>query len=171
LYGVFYAEFLISIKRPSEALELTQANLKICQEENLPADISRCHRTLSTIERAKKNYNNAKAQLQKSLEIAKKIGMPDLETEALLESCRLHLDKKKYESAIQNANEVLKICFRTGFKFYEPEAELILARAHLALKEIVQARTFAQSAYEKATEMHYHSPKIEAKQLLSTLKK
>jgi len=171
LYGVFYAEFLISIKRPSEALELTQANLKICQEENLPADISRCHRVLSAIERTKRNCTKAEAHLQKALEIAKKVGVPDLEIEVLLEYGRLRLDLERYEIAIKDANEVLKLCFRTGFRLYEPDAELILARAYLAQKDFDKAKSFAQSAYDKATEMHYHSPKTEAEQLLSTLKK
>jgi len=170
-WGCFYADFLLLIKRINESLELTQTNLNICQKDNLQADISRCHRALSAIERIKGIYYEAEVHLQKALEIAKKIGVTDLEIEALLESGRLRLGLKKYESAIQNANEVLKICFRTGFKLYEPDAELILARAYLAQKDPDKARTFAQSAYEKATEMHYHSPKTEAEQLLSTLKK
>jgi len=170
LRGVQYADFLLSTQRTAEALELTQANLNICQRNNWINDISICHRVLSLIERTKGNYDEAETHLQKALEIAKKIGVPYLEIEVLLESSRLHLDLEQYESAIQNANDVLKICSRTGFILYEPDAELILARAHLARKEIDKARTFAQSAYKKATEMHYHSPKTEAEQLLSTLK-
>ena len=170
LRAVQYADFLLSTQRSDEALELTRVNLKNCHENNWPASISRCHRALSAIERTKGNHSEAEAHLLKALEIAKKIGMPSLEIEALLESGRLHLSIKQYESAIQNANEALKLCSRTGFKLYEPEAELILARAYLARKEIAQAKTFAQSAYNKATEMHYHSPKTEAEQLLSSLK-
>ncbi len=168
--GIFYTDFLLSTQKPNKALKLTLVNLKICQEENSPENISRCHRALSSIERIKGNHSKAKAHLQKALEIAKKIGMPELEIEALLESGRLNLDLKQYKPAIQDANEVLKICSRTGFKFYEPDAELILARAYLAQKEIDKAKTFAQSALDKATEMHYHAPQIEAKQLLSPLK-
>ncbi|MEW6104631.1 MAG: tetratricopeptide repeat protein, partial [bacterium] len=70
--GVFYADFLISIKQIDEAFELTKANLEICQSENWLNSISRCHRCLSAIERLKGNQKEAKTHLQTSLEIAKK---------------------------------------------------------------------------------------------------
>jgi len=130
--------------------------------------------------RIRGNHKEAEAHLQEAFELARKVGMPALEIEALLESGRLHLDTKKYEDAICDANQVLKLCARTGFKFYEPDAELILARAYLSMECSVhdtacidtvdalqnKAKSYAQSAYDKATKMHYHLPKAEAKQLL-----
>jgi len=181
LRGVFYADFLISIKKVDEAFERTIKNLKICQNENWPDDISRCHRAISAIKRIKGNYEEARSHLQNALEIARKVGMPYLEIEALLESGRLHLDTKSYPDAISEANQVLKLCDRTGFKLYEPDAELILARAYLSMECSVhdtacidtvdalqnKAKSFAQSAYDKATSMHYHLPKLEAEHLLT----
>ena len=81
--------------------------------------------------------------------------MPHLEIEALLESCRLHLDMERHEDAIRDAKEVLKICAWTGFKLYESEAEIVLGKAYMALNDIKQAKNFAQSAYEKAIGMKY----------------
>ncbi len=167
LPGVFYVDFLISTNRIDEALGLTQANLEICQGYNVINDISRYHRCLSAIERLKGNHKEAEAHLQTSLEIARNVGMPFLEIEALLELGRLWLDMERYEDAIREANQVLNLCERTGFKLYEPEAELILARAYLGQKNRDKAKEFAKSAYEKATKMGYHWPKTDAGQLLN----
>jgi len=120
LWGVFYADFLISTKRINEALELTIQNLEICQSQNWVIEISRCHRSLGAIERIKGNHKEAETHLQNALELVRKVGMPVLEIEALLESSRLHLDMKRHEAAIRAAKEVQKICARTGFKLYEP---------------------------------------------------
>ncbi|MFH0775096.1 MAG: HNH endonuclease [bacterium] len=185
LRGVQYADFLISIKRTDEALKLTLANLKICQNVlKNPNDICRCHRILSAIERIKGNKKEARIHLQNSLEIAKRVGMPFLEIEALLESGRLHLDMERYENAISDANYVLKLCSRTGFLLYEPDAELILAKAYLSVECSVhdtacidtvdalqnKAKSLAQSAYDKADLMGYHLPKLEAIELANKFK-
>lgn len=167
--GVFYADFLVSIQRIDEAFELTKANLEICQRNNWPHSISSCHRLLGAIERIKKNRKDAETHLKSALEIAKEIGMPALEIEALLESGRLDLDTKKYEDAIHKAEDVLKLCARTGFNLYAPEAELILAKVYLAQGKPNQAKTFATSAYEKAKAMHYRIVETEVANLLATI--
>jgi tetratricopeptide (TPR) repeat protein len=155
LPGVFYADFLISMKRIDEAFELTKQNLEICKSQNWPDDISRCHRCLGAIERIKRKPNEAEVHLQNALEIAREVGRPALEIEALLESSRLHLELGRHKDAIHDAKEVLKICARTGFKLYEPEAEVVLGKAYMALNDLEQAKIFAQSAYEKAVTMNY----------------
>ncbi|MEW6482803.1 MAG: tetratricopeptide repeat protein [bacterium] len=66
--------------------------------------MSRCHRCLAAIERIKGNRKEAQVHLQQALEIARKVGMPELEIEALLELSRLWLDMKRYKEAIQDAN-------------------------------------------------------------------
>ena len=165
-WGVFYADFLISMKRIDEAFELTKQNIEICQSKNWPVEISRCHRCLGAIERISGNHKEAKVHLQNALEIARKVGVPFLEIEALLESGRLHLDMGRHEDAIGDAKEVLKICTRTGFKLYEPEAEIALSKAYLALNDIEQAKTFAQLAYEKAIGMNYRWQEGDAAHLL-----
>ncbi|NQE44503.1 hypothetical protein C5S31_00590, partial [ANME-1 cluster archaeon GoMg2] len=129
LQGVLYTDFLISMKRIDEACELTKQNLEICQNQNWINFISRCHRCLGAIERISGNHNEAEIHLQNAIEIARKVGMPFLEIEVLLEFSRLHLDMKRHEAAIRAAREVLKICARTGFKLYEPEAEIVLSKA------------------------------------------
>ncbi len=167
LHGTFYADFLVSIKRIDEALELIQANLEICQKNNWLAGISNCHRSLASIKRIKGNHKETESHLQKALEIARKVGIPALEIEILLESVRLDLDMKKYEDATHKANETLKLVTRTGFRFYEPEAELILAKAYLAQGDKSQAKSYAQSAHEKARAMHYKIMENESANLLA----
>ena len=169
LPGVLHADFLISIKRIDEALELIKQNLEICKSQNWLKEISRCHRCLGAIERLKGNHNEAKVCLQKALDIARKVSMPYLEIGALLESSRLRLDTGRHEDAIRDANELLKICARTGFKLYEPEAEVVLSKAYLALNDIEQAKTFACSAYEKAVGMNYRWPEGDAAHLLGEI--
>jgi len=156
MWGVFYADFLRTTERIDEAFELTKQNMEI--SKNIfkdPSNISRCYRNLGAIERIKGNKKQAENHLEKALEIARKIGVPDLQIEALLERARLNLDIGKNENAVGDAEQVLKICGRTGFKLYEPEAEMVLAKAYLGLKDFEQAETFANSAYEKAVDMKY----------------
>ncbi len=174
---VFHTDFLISIKRIDEAFELTKQNLDFCQRNNWPADISRCNRCLGAIERIKGNHKEAEVHLQEALEIARKVGMPELEIEALLERSKLGLDLKRYEDAIGDVGQVLKICERTGYRFYEPGAEIILAKAYLAEKDFGQAHstssgqaeTNAQSAYEKAVGMKYRWAEGDAGHLLGEI--
>jgi tetratricopeptide (TPR) repeat protein len=163
IWGVFYADFLISINKIDEASELTQQNIEICKENNWINNISRCHRVLSAICRIKKDYREAEEHLNTSLEIAKKVGMPYLEIEALIEYGRLYLEKKEYKSAIDTANQALKLCERTGFKLYEPDAELILAKAYS--KDLPKSKHLAQSAHKKAEVMHYKLSEKEAAQV------
>jgi tetratricopeptide (TPR) repeat protein len=167
--GIFYADFLLSMKRIDEAVERTKQKLEICQSQNWPNEISRCHRCLGAIEKRRKNYKEAKNHLQKALEIACKIGMSYLEIEVLLEFGRLHIDMERHEDAIRDAKEVLKICARTGFKLYEPEAEVVLSKTDLALNNIEQAKTFAHSAYEKAAAMNYRWSEGDAAHLLGEI--
>ena len=169
LAGVFYADFLLSIKRIDEAFELTKQNLEICQRYNVVIDISRCHRCLGAIERIKGNHKKAETHLQNAIEIARKIGVPHLEIEALLEFGRLHLDMGRHEDAISDAKEVLKICARTGFKLYEPEAEIVLVKVDMALNDLEQAKTLAHSAYEKAIGMKYRWAEGDAAHLLGEI--
>jgi tetratricopeptide (TPR) repeat protein len=145
--GVFYADFLMSMNRIDLAIELTKQNLEICQCQNWPDDISRCHRCLSAIKRIKGNYKEAEGHIRKSLDIARKIGYTAIEIEALIESARLHFDMEEYEDAIGDAENVLKICGRTGFRLYEPGAEVVLAKAYLGQKDNERAENNAKSAY------------------------
>ena len=167
--GVFYADFLISINEIDEALEFTRQNLQSCETNNWPADISRCHRCLAAIERIKGNQKKAEVHLQEALEIARKVGMPELEIEALLEYGRLYLEKGEYKDAINAGNEVLKLCERTGFLLHEPDAEVVLARAYLAQKDFEQAKTFANSAHSKAKKMGYKLAENDAAKVLKEI--
>jgi len=169
IYGVFYADFLMSMKRIDEAFELTRQNLEICERNNWPDQISRCHRCLSVIEMIKGNHKEAMAHLQKALEIARKVGVPSLEIEVQLEYGRLYLEKGEYKDAINAGNEVLRICQRTGFLLYEPDAEVVLAKAYLAQKEFDQAKAFANSAFSKAQKMSYKLAENDASQLLKEI--
>jgi tetratricopeptide (TPR) repeat protein len=152
-WGVHYADFLISENQIDEASDLTQQNLKICQRNNWVSIISMCHRVLSTICRIKKDYKEAEEHIKTSLEIAKEVGMPKLEIEALIEYGRLYLEKDDHKSAIDTANQILRLCKRTGFKLYEPDAELILAKAYS--KDTQKSKHYAESAHQKAEDMGY----------------
>jgi len=167
--GVFYAELFISMEKIAEALELTRQNLEICQRNNWPAEISRCHRCLGAIDRIRGNYKEAANHLENALEIARKVGQPQLEIEAMLERGRLWLDMEKYGDAIRDAEQVLKIYGRTGFRFYGPGAEIVLAKAYLVQKDFEQAETYAKSAYEKASGMKYRWAEGDAGHLLGEI--
>jgi len=137
------------------------------------------------IEKTKGNYEEAENHLEKALEIARKVGQPILEIEALIGFGRLWFNFGKKREAIRDANQVMKICERTGFKFYEPEAEIVLGRAYLGEKDpssslpstssgqdaplrmnLEKAESFAKSAYEKAVSMKYRWAEGDAGHLL-----
>ena len=166
LAGAQIADFFISMKRIDGAFKVTSANLETCKTENMLYNISICHRCLGAIERIKGNHKEARAHLQKALELAHKVGMPALEIETLLEFGRLHLDRGRYEDAVNACRAVLKLCERSGFKLYEPDAEVVQGKAYLASGDIKQAKTFARSAYEKAAGMHYRWQEGDAAHLL-----
>jgi tetratricopeptide (TPR) repeat protein len=126
--GVFYADFLLSIGKDDDALALSEQNLDFCQRNNFVNDISRCYRNLCAIHRTKGNFDKAADHLQKAFEFARKVGMPYLEIEALLESAELNLATGHPEEAKHDADQVLKICARTGFKFYEQHTNEILSK-------------------------------------------
>jgi tetratricopeptide (TPR) repeat protein len=120
---------------------------------------------LAAICRIKKEYKEAEEHLRTSLEIAKDVGMPELEIEALIEYAKLYLEKKDPKSAIDTADQILRLCERTGFKLYEPDAELILAKAYLK-KDPQKSKPYAESAHKKAKEMGYKIAEKEAEELL-----
>jgi tetratricopeptide (TPR) repeat protein len=115
LVGVFYSDFLISTKRVDEADELVKKNLEICRRRNWVANISRCHRCLAVIRRIKGDYKEALSHLQTSLELSRKVGIPFLEIEALIEYGKLYIRKAEYEYAITAANIALKACKKQAF--------------------------------------------------------
>lgn len=168
--GIFYADFLYISERYDEAFKISTKNLGICTtKKKLIAEVSRCFRSLGTLERVKENHIKSNEHLNKALEIARKIGMPDLEIEAHIERGRLRLKTKDYNGAESDLKNVLKLCERTGFKLYEPDAEVVLAKVYLALGNIDKAKGFANSAYLKAKKIHYHWPKTEATELLEKI--
>jgi tetratricopeptide (TPR) repeat protein len=170
IIGVLYADFLMSINKIDDAFNLTRRNLEICKDENWPWDVSACYRCLGAIERIRGNREVAEVDIQKALELARKIGVPFLEIEALLEYGRLHLEKGECEDAIKAGNDVLILCQRTGFLLYEPDAEVILARAYLAQKDFEQAKTFANSALLKAKKMGYKLAEDDAAEVLREIR-
>ena len=64
-------------------------DLEICQGNNWQNSISRCYRCSGAIERIKRNYKGAENHLKEAIEIGRKVGVPDLQIEALLERGRL----------------------------------------------------------------------------------
>jgi tetratricopeptide (TPR) repeat protein len=138
---------------------------RFAKENNWVNSISRCHRVLGAISRKKKEYKEAEEHLNTSLEIAKRVGMPALEIETLIEYGRLYLEKDDHKSAIDTADQILRLCERTGFKLYEPDAELILAKAYS--KDTQKSKHYAESAHQKAKGMGYHSSALEAIHLFS----
>ncbi|MEW6103090.1 MAG: adenylate/guanylate cyclase domain-containing protein [bacterium] len=160
--GDLYADLLMELERIADAFRISKRNLEICMKYKWPNNISKCHRSLGKIERIRKDYHKSKKHLDKALQIGKAIGVPYLEIEALIEFGRLKLEINDYKGCEKDLQNALKLCAHTGFKLYEPEAELILAKLYSAQGNSEQAKPLAQSAYQKASQMHYHWPKLEA---------
>jgi tetratricopeptide (TPR) repeat protein len=169
LTAVFYADFLLSIERGEEALALTRHNLDTCQRNHWPAEISRSLRCLAAIERMSGGGNEATIHLGQALVLARKVGMPDLEVEALLEYGRLHLDEERFNDATKAADQAVKLCERTGFLLYGPDAEVVLGKAYLAQKDFERAKKSTNSARSKAKKMGYKLAENDAAELLKEI--
>lgn len=165
--GLWYSDFLLLAGKADKALEVKKKNLEICTRYGWPDDISRCHRSLGMIMRFKGKHNAAFTHLETALEIARKIGVPDIEAEALTERGRVYLEIEKYKEAEADLNAVLKIVERTSFKLYAPDAEITLAKVVFKKTgDKKEARRFAETALNKAKSMSYHWPQKEAEEFL-----
>lgn len=167
--GVRYAEFLLRSDEISKARSSTERNLEISESYNVLSDISKCHCILGKIDRVEGNYPEAAEQLEQALAIAMKIGMPELEIDALLARGRLFTDIGEGTRAVKDANRVLTLVERTTFYLYEPDALNILARASILEGDKPAARGHAESAKEKAEKMGYALAKEDAEGILEEL--
>lgn len=167
--GVFYADLLLAQGKIKEAIEVTTENFRICNITNRVDATNYCLRSFASIHRSLQEFEKAQEYALQVISGARKTGMLETEIQGLLELARIKSDTKKYEVAIQHASNVLKLTSFTGFKLYEPDAEVVLAKVYMALGEINKAKEFANSAYKKASEMHYHWPKVEAEELLKEI--
>lgn len=167
--GIFYADFLLASGKIEKALEVTEDNLKISERNNFINDVNLCYRSFASIFHHFQDLEKAEEYAVTAISWARRIGKPDIEVEALLELARIRVNQGVYKEVKENLDTVSMICNRCGFKFYELEAEVVLGKAYLALNDLEQAKTFAQSAYEKAVGMHYRWPEGDAAHLLGEI--
>jgi tetratricopeptide (TPR) repeat protein len=175
LAGIFFAETLLRAGKPERALEVTTNNLKTCERNLWPADISRTLRLLGAIKRGQGSYAEAGDNLEKALDIARNIGRLDIEMEILIERARLgaaiygkdeiNLDLK----TTSNIESALQICESTGFKRYSPEAKVALAEYYEKTGDD-RAKELAEEGRDEAQAMGYHWPVVDAENLLYRLK-
>lgn len=166
--GIWYAEFLIAIGDGQTARKITELNLEICNGE-LINDVSCCHRVLSTLDRMDGLHDEAAGHITEAIRLARQIGVPYLEIEALIERGRLNLAKSEFPAAIIDSDAVIKHVDRTTFELYRPDGLIIKAHALKAQGHTKEAREAAQSALDLATGMQAYWPAKEARELISTL--
>ena len=102
---------MIRSSRIDEAFNLSIRNFDYSILNKWLDEISRFHRSMGTLERIKRNYDNADVYLNKALEIARDIGISYLEIEALIERGRLRLKTQKdYKGTETDLKGCLQAC-------------------------------------------------------------
>jgi len=171
LRGVYWADFLKRVDAVSYSRKVTEANLKICEENRWPNDISRCHRVLGDICTRSGQKNEATKHYRKALDVARRISDKRVLMEALLARGRWEARRQRDpEAAFSDLNEALEYARAGGYRIYEADIRVALAWAHLAAGNQKSAREEAEYARQMSEEMSYHWGVVDANEVLSALK-
>ena len=77
LRGIFYADYLVDIGEISKAHTITEKNLEFSHHFKFINFIAMCYRCLSSIERTRRNYDEAEKHLANSLQLSGTVGRAD----------------------------------------------------------------------------------------------
>ena len=168
--GVYYSDFLIKSAMVEDSIQLTAKNLIIAEDEEAHFYIALCKRSMGRIDRITASHDDAEANLNESIKIARLKHFPMVEVEALIERGRLGLEMSGgINSAESDLNLAVELTKRAGLPLYEPEALVVLAQVYKSRGDLVKAKKAARRAERKADLMGSYWPKSEAKEVLNAI--
>ena len=168
--GIQHADHLRRRGEADYALMVTRANLKICESEHWPDDMSQCHRVLADLFADAGQQEKARESYDQALKLARSISHRLVLIEALLGRGRwCGKFMKDHAAAFSDLNEALEYARAGGYRLYEADIRIALAWAHLAAGNVDLARGEARFALQMSQGMGYHWGIVDAKEVLAKL--
>ena len=177
--GIRHANHLRRTGDLDYARRVTEANLKICEDNHFIKSISQCHRVLGDLEFDSNNPESARTYYESALKIARSISKRDVLIEALLARGRFFAkvavqqtsevsktSEVSVEQAFTDLNEALNYAVEGGYRIYEADIRVALGWAYLANGEKEKAKQSAQRALQMSQEMGYHWGKVDAGEMM-----
>jgi tetratricopeptide (TPR) repeat protein len=189
--GIRHANYLRRAGDAAYARRVTAANLKICEQQRWPDDLSRSHRVLGDLDADAGQHESSRQHYDAALKIARGITRRDILIEALL--ARGHWaaqwaatlpqvgNLREVDQAFSDLNEALGYAVTGGYRIYEADIRTGLAWAHLAAAltpgpspdvrrwEVAAARAEAERARQMSAEMGYHWGQVDAAEMLAVV--
>ncbi len=168
--GIRHADHLRRAGDSAYTQRITEANLKVCEENRFIMSISQCHRVLGDLDADGGQHNSAREHYDEALKIARSITRRDVLIEALLARGRWQArHMKDAPAAFSDLNEALDYAVDGGYRIYEADIRIALAWAHLADTDPKAARAEAKRAQQMSEQMGYHWGKVDAAEVLAEL--
>jgi tetratricopeptide (TPR) repeat protein len=175
--GIFHAEHLRRTGNADYARRITEANLKICEQQHWANQISWCHRVLGDLDADAGQHASARAHYDNALKIARSISERATLIEALLARGRWAAKfMKDATSAFNDLNEALGYAVESGYRIYEADIRVALAWGWTVdsgqwIVNREKARTEAERALRMSEEMGYYWGKVDAEEVLKEISK
>ncbi len=145
------------------ARAVTEANLKICEENHWPDNLSHSHRVLGDLDADAGQPESTQAHYDAALKIARGISDRATLIEALLARGRFYARHlQDLASARSDLNEALGYALAGGYRVYECDIRVGLAWAALVANDTATAQAEADRAAQLAEEIGYHWGKVDA---------
>ncbi len=168
--GIRHADYMHRTSEATTARAVTEANLKICEENHFVNDESQCHRVLGDLDADAGQPESARAHYDAALKIARVIShRPSLIGALLGRGLFYARHLQDPASARSDLNEALGYALAGGYRLYECDLRIGLAWAALAAKEAAAAQAEADRAAQLAAEIGYHWGQVDAAEVLGVI--
>jgi tetratricopeptide (TPR) repeat protein len=170
LDGIQHAEHLMRIRKLAYARNVTKDNLKICEINNLPIDLSRCHRVLGDLYTYAGKYDAALKHYNDALKKARDISHRTVLIEALLARGRYAAKHVRCANeAFSDLEEAFSYATMGDYHIYETDIRVALSWAHIAAGDKEKAKAEATHARQMSNEMGYYWGKKDAEEVLAKI--
>ncbi len=170
MWGIWHADYLRRMGDADYARRVTEANLKISQEEHFIDDISQCHRVLGDLDADAGQHESARQHYDEALRIVREVAEHTVLIETLQARGRWAARRHEYAAARSDLDEALTYALASGYRLFEADIRVGLAWAHHQSDAHQTAQSEAELALRISTDMEYHWGQVDATEVLEALK-
>ncbi len=161
---IWYADHLRQTAEHTQARELAQETLAICQEYGLIESLSQCHRLRGELDTEADQPQQASEHYTAAVDTAQQAGHPPTLIEALLARGRAAALANDPAAAFADLRAALDIVHKKGYVLYEADLHMALAHAYQSAGDTSAAQAAVQYARHVSTVLGYHMTEQELKQ-------